>query len=300
MNDATHVTEKADPAARSSTRPVFVLVHGAGGNSYGWAPVLAELALRGHLAVAVDLPGHGPEAYFPRSYQTPQDPEGLRTEPSTTANVTSAHFTDHVADVVRRAHRLGPVVLVGQSMGGLTLNTVANRVPELISHLVYVSAFCPSARATMQQLMTTPEAAASAIFRLPVVPMSAERGVNRVNWRSADPEFLRVVREGMAADRTDDEVRTLLNILEPDESAEIGAADTRGLPESWGRIPRTYLRFTEDRTIPPELQDLMIEEADELTPENPFRVRSLAAPHIGPRDPGELAVELELVAELCR
>lgn len=39
-----------------------MLVHGAGGNSYGWAPVLAELALRGHLAVAVDLPGHGPGA----------------------------------------------------------------------------------------------------------------------------------------------------------------------------------------------------------------------------------------------
>ncbi|MFD5930945.1 hypothetical protein [Streptomyces sp. NPDC060333] len=48
----------------------------------------------------------------------------------------------------------------------------------------------------------------------------------------------------------------------------------------------------------------MIEEADELTPENPFRFRSPAAPHIGPRDPGELAVELELelelVAGLCR
>ncbi|MFD5884973.1 alpha/beta fold hydrolase [Streptomyces sp. NPDC060334] len=93
--------------------------------------------------MAVDLPGHGPGAYFPCSYRTPQDPEGLRTEPSTTAKVTSAHFADHVADVVRRAHRLGPVVLVGQSMGGLTLNTVVDRVPELISHLVRVSAFRP-------------------------------------------------------------------------------------------------------------------------------------------------------------
>ncbi|MEU9800308.1 hypothetical protein [Streptomyces sp. NPDC051000] len=98
----------------------------------------------------------------------------------------------------------------------------------------------------------------------------------------------------MAADRTDEEIRTLLNLLEPDESADIGAADARGLPGSWGRIPRPYLRFTEDRTIPPELQDLMIEEADELAPENRFRVRSPAAPHVGPRDPGELEAELEL------
>lgn len=168
--------------------------------------------------------------------------------------MASADFTHHVADVVRRAHRLGPVVLVGQSVGGLTLNTVANR--------------------------------------------PTGQPANRVHWRSGDPEFPRVVREGMAADRTDDEVRTLLNILEPDESAQIGAADTRGLPGAWGRIPRTYLRFTEDRTIPPELQDLMIEEADELTPENRFHVRSLAAPHISPRDPGELAAELELELEL--
>ncbi|MFJ5809251.1 hypothetical protein [Streptomyces sp. NPDC093093] len=42
----------------------------------------------------------------------------------------------------------------------------------------------------------------------------------------------------------------------------------------------------------------MIEEVDELTPENRFHVRSLAAPHISPRDPGELAAELELELEL--
>ncbi|RPK32481.1 hypothetical protein EES37_33460 [Streptomyces sp. ADI91-18] len=44
----------------------------------------------------------------------------------------------------------------------------------------------------------------------------------------------------------------------------------------------------------------MIREADETTPDNPFRVRSLAAPHIGPRDPALLADELEQVALLCR
>ncbi|MBT1185268.1 alpha/beta hydrolase, partial [Streptomyces sp. CJ_13] len=48
------------------------------------------------------------------------------------------------------------------------------------------------------------------------------------------------------------------------------------------------------------LQDLMIREADETTPDNRFRVRSLAAPHIGPRDPALLADELEQVARLCR
>ncbi|MFB6613316.1 alpha/beta fold hydrolase [Streptomyces sp. NPDC085524] len=200
-------------------------LHGPGGNAYGWSPAVAEPGLRGHRAVAVDLPGHGPGAHFPLSYQSPQDLERLRQESSPLAGTTLADFAPHVASVVRRAHRNGPVVLAGQSLGGVTLNA--------------------------------------------------------------------------AADYSDNEVRAMLNILEPDESAAIGARDGGGLPHEWGRIPRTFVRFAEDRTLPPALQDLMIREADEPTPDNPFRVRSLTAPHIGPRHPALLADELEQVARLC-
>lgn len=284
----------------TDTPPVtFVLVHGAGSNAYGWSPVVAELGLRGHRAVAVDLPGHGPGAHFPLSYQVPQDLERLRQEPSPLAGTTLADFAAHVASVIRRAHRNGPVVLAGQSLGGVTLNAVADLVPELISHLVYVSALCPAKRVSVNELLATPEAASSHIFKMTPVPTPPELGVTRVNWRSGDPDFLRIAKEAMAADSSDSEVRAMLNILEPDESAAIGAGDGRGLPHRWGRIPRTFVRFTEDRTIPPALQDLMIREADELTPGNPFRVRSLTAPHIGPRDPAVLAGELEQVARLA-
>ncbi|MEV7591654.1 alpha/beta fold hydrolase [Streptomyces sp. NPDC089922] len=292
----------ASSAAADTRRrgaPVFVLVHGSGSNSYGWSPVLRELGLRGHRAVAVDLPGHGPGAYFPVSYQAPQDLERLATEPSPIGAVTLVDFTAHVVGTVRAAHRTGPVVLVGQSLGGVTLNAVANEVPELISHLVYASAFCPTRHRSVVELMTTPEAASSALFRIPGFRTPPELGVNRVNWRSGDPAFFAAVKEALAADWSDAEVRTLLNILEPDESAAIGAADARGLPGRWGRVPRTYLRFDEDRAVPPALQDLMIREADLTTPHNRFRVRPLAAPHIGPRDAGVWADELERVAHTC-
>lgn len=291
-------------AAHADTRgrgaPVFVLVHGSGSNSYGWSPVLRELGLRGHRAIAVDLPGHGPGAYFPVSYQAPQDLERLATEPSPIAGVTLADFTAHVVETVRTAHRSGPVVLVGQSLGGVTLNAVANQVPQLISHLVYASAFCPTRHSSVRELMTTPEAASSALFRIPAFKTPPELGVNRVNWRSGDPAFFAAVKEALAADWSDAEVRALLNILEPDESAAIGAADARGLPDRWGRVPRTFLRFDADRAIPPALQDLMIREADGTTPRNRFRVRSLAAPHVGPRDAAVWADELERVARTCR
>ncbi|MEU9717503.1 alpha/beta hydrolase [Streptomyces sp. NPDC047976] len=282
--------------------PTFVLVHGSGSNSYGWSPVLAELGLRGHRTIAVDLPGHGPGAYYPLSYQSPQDLERLATEPSPIGRVTLADFAEHVVGVVRAAHRNGPVVLVGQSLGGATLNAVANRVPDLISHLVYASAFCPTRHTSVFDLMMTPEGATSALFRFPRPPFPTppELGVNRVNWRSGDPAFFAAAKEALAADRSDAEVWALLNTLEPDESAQVGTADSRGLPASWGRVPRTFLRFTEDRSIPLPLQDLMIREADGTTPRNPFRVRSVPAPHVGPRDAAVWGDELERVAALCR
>ncbi|MFE0381570.1 alpha/beta fold hydrolase [Streptomyces inhibens] len=93
--------------------PTFVLVHGSGSNSFYWQPLLRELGLRGHRAIAVDLPGHGLGAYLPESYQTPQDLERLRTEPSPISKVTLGDFAAHVIGVVRRAYHNGPVVLVG-------------------------------------------------------------------------------------------------------------------------------------------------------------------------------------------
>ncbi|MFD8479682.1 alpha/beta fold hydrolase [Kitasatospora sp. NPDC059673] len=292
-------TAHADGPGRGA--PTFVLVHGSGSNSYFWQPLLRELGLRGHRAIAVDLPGHGPGAYLPESYQSPQDLDRLRTEPSPMSEVTLGDFAAHVVGVVRRVRRNGPVVLVGASLGGATLNAVANQVPELIAHLVYASAFCPTAHPSVLRLVMTPEGAASSMFRIPPVHTPPELGVSRVNWRSGDPAFFAIAKESLAADRPDAEVRALLNILEPDESAAVGASeDARGLLATWGRVPRTFVRYTQDRTIPLPLQDLMIREADELTPHNRFRVRSLSAPHAGPRDPALLADELELVARLCR
>ncbi|MGW4381270.1 alpha/beta fold hydrolase [Kitasatospora sp. NPDC004531] len=296
---ASSTAAHADGPGRGT--PTFVLVHGSGSNSFYWQPLLRELGLRGHRAIAVDLPGHGHGAYLPESYQFPQDLERLRTEPSPIAAVTLDDCAAHVVDAVRQARRHGPVVLVGSSLGGATLNAVANRVPDLIAHLVYASAFCPTRHASVLQLVMTPEGAASSMFRIPPVPTPPELGVSRINWRSGDPAFFAAVKDALAADRTDAEVRALMNILEPDESAALGTSESaRGLPAHWGRVPRTYLRYSQDHTIPLPLQDLMIREADALTPHNPFRTRTLPAPHAGPRDPRLLADELDLVARLAR
>ncbi|TFV87443.1 alpha/beta hydrolase [Blastococcus sp. CT_GayMR16] len=91
----------------------FVLIPGAGGQAWYWHRLGAELERRGHVAIAVDLP-------------TDDDTAGL----------------DAYADtVVTAAGEHSPVVLVAQSMGGLTAPLVCGRLP--LELLVLVNAMIP-------------------------------------------------------------------------------------------------------------------------------------------------------------
>ncbi|SOC50340.1 Alpha/beta hydrolase family protein [Blastococcus aggregatus] len=96
----------------------FVLVPGAGGNASYWQRLVPELARRGHRGLAVDLPAADPDA-------------GL------------AAYADAVVGAVRAS--LGadpaPLVLVAQSMGGLTAPLVCDRLPVRL--LVLLNAMVP-------------------------------------------------------------------------------------------------------------------------------------------------------------
>ncbi|WP_223166699.1 alpha/beta hydrolase [Nonomuraea sp. SYSU D8015] len=285
------------PAAARPTgrgrQPTFVIVHGANGNAYSFAPLVAALAEAGHRATAVDLPGHGSAGNFPRSYQAPQDLAAFAAAPSPVLGNTSLDDNvRHVVRVVRRVARNGPVILVGHSMGGATITRVGNQVPELIERLVYLSAFCCVRLRSVLDCFLTPQAASTLLPLIPSVQTPKHLGVSRTNWRSADPEFIAAAKSALAADYSDAAFLAALNTFEPDESAAVPTNDARGIPATWGRIPRTYIRYTRDRAIPLALQDRMIAEADAATPRNRFAIRSVPAPHLGPEDPHVLATVL--------
>jgi hypothetical protein len=67
--------------------------------------------------------------------------------------------------------------------------------------------------------------------------------------------------------------------LNPDLPLAVASDDARGTAQRWGTIPRTFIRLTEDHTIPVALQDRMIAEADAATPSNSFEVHSLPSSH---------------------
>jgi pimeloyl-ACP methyl ester carboxylesterase len=98
----------------------FVLVPGAGGQAWYWHRVVSRLALRGHDAVAVDLP----------------------------SGDANARLEDYVRTVVRavppgsaRAAGGAGLVVVGQSLGGLVAPIVAQRCHADL--LVLVAAMVP-------------------------------------------------------------------------------------------------------------------------------------------------------------
>lgn len=275
----------------------YVLVHGTHSAGAYWLPVAQELVLRGHRVVAVDLPLHGSQAFVPESYQR-QDLGALATEPSPVAALSLDDYERHVTGVVRRAAANGPVVLVGHSLGGATVTRVGDAVPELLHHICYMAAFCPSpVLPTPDACTAAPENADALIPLGQIVGDPEQLGVMRLNPRTGDAKDLQALHEMMCADYPDSVFRQRLGGMQTDESTTAYAGRAVGTPESWGRLPRTYLRFGRDRTIATKLQDRMIAEADARTPHNPFTVHDFPdASHLGPLDQAPVARALAELA----
>lgn len=272
----------------STTAPTFVFVHGLTSNSFFWTPVVRELALLGHRSLPVDLPGHGLDASIPLSYQA-QDIAAFTTAPSPMAAITVQDNVTHVIDAVRQVRRHGPVILVGHSLGGITIGLVGNAIPEAIHRIVYLSAFCPSTpdAPSAMALSQTPEALKDVPIPNPdhslflgMEPVS--RGLIRFNLRSADPEALEDFRVTNMPEATLEQMLLVLNFgMQPEDGAQTNFADARVEAHTWGRIPHSYIRLTRDNVISAALAAKMIDDADRLTPDNPFDVHSLEAGHAG-------------------
>ncbi|MGW7080118.1 alpha/beta fold hydrolase [Streptomyces sp. NPDC054866] len=262
-------------------QPTYVFVHGAFANSFSFAPLQAELGLLGHRSVAVDLPGHGFEATYAAPYQAPQDLDVLAGVPGSIKGVTLADNAARVIEVLERAKQNGPTILVGHSRGGITITAVGNARPDLVDRIAYVSAWCP-VDLDVNDYYAQPEMAGvdPGAFAPALVGNPAELGLLRVNFRTADAGTLAALKQAFAADLTDDEFLTFLNTFQPDENLDVGTSADRTQAATWGRIPKTYVRLTDDTSIPLAMQDRLIREGNTLTPDNPFDVGTLEGSHL--------------------
>lgn len=265
----------ARPGPHRPARTAFLFVHGAWHCSIHWSLVVEQLVAQGHHAVAIDLPGSGIKAAYP----PPAD--ALTTRPSALRDIRLADYADTVVRALRGlAKDHARIILVGHSFGGQTITLAAERVPELVSRLVYVTAFCPVAQpaGSANAYSMLPENGRSLIGPVMVGDPDVI-GAYRLNVRSTEPAYLEQCRQAFYNDMPMDAFLRFASYLNADAPARASDDDGRGTPARWGRVPRTFVRCTLDQALPIELQDRMIREADQATGSNRFDVHTLESSH---------------------
>jgi pimeloyl-ACP methyl ester carboxylesterase len=268
-------------AGGTDTRPTFVFIHGAWHGGWCWSEVVRLLAEQGFPALALDLPGHGITAKFPAAYLAqPQAVAALSTEISPLAALTLNDFRDYVLKVIRGLTQAGsgPVILVGHSLGGAVLSSVAEAAPQSIRRLVYLTAFVPVAFQTVLEYLMQPNFASSEVPPLFVADPSAV-GAARINHNAADAAYVAKDRSAFFHDVSDAVFPAIANLLTPDEPIQAFTTPAGATAARWGSVPRGFIRCTADRAIPLAVQDKMIADADAFTPGNAFVQKTLTTSH---------------------
>jgi len=194
----------------------FVLIHGGAHAGSCWERLVPHLDAPAH---ALDLPGRG---------RRPAPLDGLGV----------ADWVDAVvAETLALAS--GPVVLVGHSLAGITLPRVAERIPERIAHLVFVSCTVPPGGQCVLDVI-----AAEVVALTP----AAARGDALLSEA--------VARAMFCNDMDEEETRFVLERLVPEARRPMQEPmDLTGLRRP---IPRSYVKLLRDQSVPPRDQDRMI------------------------------------------
>jgi pimeloyl-ACP methyl ester carboxylesterase len=255
-----------------------VLVHGAWHGAWCFQPLLPHLLARGLAPFSLDLPAHGLRARFPAGFGS--DRALFAKAPSPHAGITVNDYADAVLELVDAviAAGSGRVMLVGHSMAGIALTVAAERAPEKIAKLAYLAAFMPLPGTRMLDYVRCAENAGEEVTGL-FVAQPSRIGAMRIDCRSGDASYRARLRSAFCHDIGEESFAAMSHLLTPDVPAAPVAEPTMASLERWGRVPRTYIRCSEDRAVMPALQDRFIREADAFAPDNPTQVITLAASH---------------------
>lgn len=179
------------------------------------------LESRGHVAVALDLPGHGDD-------KTPL------------STVTLKSYTDSICEEV--GAQGAPVILVGHSMGGVAITQAAEHCADRIGALVYVCAYLPRNGDSLMRLGTTGSGKSG---NANIIPLSD--GVVGIS-----PE---AVHEAFYANCSNEDGAFARSRLVPQASQplEVPVRSTA----RWGQIPRYYIECTRDRALTLRVQRKM-------------------------------------------
>jgi pimeloyl-ACP methyl ester carboxylesterase len=201
----------------------FVLVHGAWHGAWCWQKLVPLLEAQGHRIAAPDLLGLGDD-------RTPL------------ARATLENWTEQICRVVDA--QPGKVILVGHSRGGLIVSQVAERRPDKIAKVVYLTAM----------LIENGESGLGTFARIgpstlqDYLVVAPDGGSMTVKDEGLKPAFY-----GMCADA---DVALAKRLLRP-EPLEPSNAPVTTTDRNFGRVPRVFIECLRDDAITPAMQKAM-------------------------------------------
>ena len=202
----------------------YILVHGGGFAGSCWDELIPFL--EGD-AIAVDLPGRG-------------------RSPGDLATLTVSDFVDSVVgDIVDSDLR--DVTLVGHSLAGITLPGVAEKIPDRLRALVFVSCAVPPHGVPLGEVLEGFSPHAAEIAQQLGDELVDSSGVLHRDLASA------MFCNDMDAEQT---ASTLERMVPEAMGVMSEPADLTGLRHP---IPRTFVRLTDDAIVSLETQNRMIE-----------------------------------------
>ncbi len=205
----------------------YVLVHGGLHGSWCWQRVVGPLRDAGHSVDAVDLPGRG----------------------GTDGAADVEAYVDVVAAAVDRAE--SPVILVGHSLGGVTVSRFVESTPDAVARLVLVNALLvEDGEAALPKLQSAGE---ECVFLRPGALVFSEDG----STVSVAPSF---VVDGFynrcsTADAEWASAQLCAEVVAP------LMVPLHLTPAGFGSVPKVYLGSRGDRVLPWKFQVEMSEAA---------------------------------------
>lgn len=209
----------------------YLLIHGDWHGGWCWDKVVPLLRQAGQRVLAPDLPGHGQDR-TPLSALTPE---------------SSLRFLLELLDAQNE-----PVILVGHSSGGILLTLLAERRPEKIKLLVYLSAFLLSPGVWPRTL-----AGQDTESLLPTALLvDQEHNIVEVKPEAAREVFYADCKDEDAARATSLLVPEPLRMRAPEKtSSQSAPVHSREIS-----LPRVYISCLQDRALGPLLQQKMYTE----------------------------------------
>jgi pimeloyl-ACP methyl ester carboxylesterase len=154
-----------------------------------------------------------------------------------------------------------PIVLVGHSLGGLTVTAVAETIPEQLHAAVYLCAYMVPPGMPTSTIRQDPSMSGSLVPALQKANPK-EVGAMRIDPRSEDRHYREQLRLAFFGNVSRTDFALELTHMQCDEPVRPVLTPSVMTAERFGRLPRHYFRTLEDRAILIAAQDFMISAVD--------------------------------------